>query len=482
MMLVAFGLYVTILIGIAVYAVYEDKRSQGSAGADDDFILGGRTLSYWVTALSAHAADMSIWLFMGFPGAIYLYGSSKVWLAVALVIGMFLSWQLIASRLRTQTERYKSYTLASFFQRRYDDQSGMIGLASSIVIILFSTIYLAVGIKGVGSVFNHVFGVSYFWGALMSVLAIIFYATLGGYLAVAWTDAFQAIFLLGALLITAVVGFMHCDGWSAILAGAVGRNVPLTFLPYPGLKGVAALLLDPVGWGLGYFGMPHILSKFMGARDVAEMHKAKYIGILWQCLALGAAVAVACVGFALFPNGLANPETVFIDMVVMLFSPFAAGLIMCAILAAVFSTMDSQILVLAGIVTDDFYKHYVNPKATRANALFVYRVTIGLVSLIAFYIASDEHGSTIFNLVEYAWGGLGASFGPLVLASLYSHRVNKYGAASGIMVGGMVAAWARYGELVIWGLPVTPVLPGFLIGGVAIFFVSWLTSNYSTVR
>lgn len=477
-MLMAFGLYLVILLFIAVAAwVYNNKQVVAAASKEDDFILGGRSLSYWVTALSAHAADMSDWLFMGLPGAIFISGTTKLWVPISLVFGMFLCWQFIAARLRVATEQTNSYTLASYFQRRFDDTSGIIGIATSLVIVLFFVAYLAVGIKGIGFVFNQVFGLSYHLGALLSVFAIVVYSLLGGYIAVAWTDAFQALFLLGSLIVTAFFAALQIDGISSIMQAAVARQVPFSIMPYDGVKGIAALLLDPFGWGLGYFGMPHILSKFMGMKDANEMSKAKYIGITWQILALGSAVSIACIAFAFFPEGLARPELLFVDMVLKLFSPFFAGLIICAILAATFSTMDSQILVLAGIMTDDVYRQHIHPQATRAQAQLVYRCTIVIFALLAFLIAYDENGSSIFSLVEYAWSGLGASFGPLVLASLYSKAVNKYGAAAGIMSGGVAAAlWKSFG-VSIAGISVTPIIPGFFAHTVMLFFVSWLTDE-----
>ncbi len=474
-MLAAFGLYLFILLLIAFAAWVYNKQQAASTAQEDDFILGGRSLSYWVTALSAHASDMSDWLFMGLPGAIYIGGTTKLWVPASLIFGMFLCWQFIAARLRIATEQTHSYTLAGYFQKRFNDSTGLIGIATSLVTVLFFVAYLAVGIKGIGFVFNQVFGVSYHMGALLSVFAIVVYSLLGGYLAVAWTDAFQALFLLGSLLLTACYAFSHIGETADILQGALTRNVSLAVLPHEGFKGIAALLLDPFGWGLGYFGMPHILSKFMGMKNVNEMNKAKYIGITWQILALGAAVVIACIAFAFFPQGLDRPELLFIDMVLRLFTPFFAGLIICAILAATFSTMDSQILVLAGIMTDDVYKQHIRPQATRSQAQFVYRCTIVVVALVAFLIAYDENGSSIFSLVEYAWSGLGASFGPLVLASLYAKRINKYGAAAGIMTGGVVAAiWKSFGVPLV-GLTVTPIIPGFIAHLSMLFFVSWVT-------
>lgn len=481
MMIAAFCCYLLILFIIAYAAVISGNNQEQATAQDvqgsSDFMLGGRSLTYWVTALSAHAADMSDWLFMGLPGAIYLQGSVKLWVPVSLVLGMFCCWHFVAEKLRRATQALGAVTLAGYFQKRYADTSGIISLATTFVVLLFFTAYLAVGIKGLSLICKPVFGISYHTGALIAVFAILCYTLVGGYLAVAWTDAFQAIFLLCSLIITAAVAWYQSDGIPSYYAAAMARQVPLSFLPYPGYQGIIALILDPLGWGLGYFGMPHILSKFMGMRDPAQMYKAKYLGISWQIVALSAAVAVAVIAYGFFPQGLANPEMLFVEMVLTLFSPFFAGLIICAILAATFSTMDSMLLVLAGLVTDDLYGQYVKHAASEKNKLFVYRATILFFACIAFVIAYDEHGSSIFSLVEYAWSGLGASFSPLVLVSLYASWPTRTGAAAGIITGGAVAALTKAFVPTFYGYTLTPVIPGFFAHLLVLYLVSLVTKQ-----
>ena len=478
-MLAAFGCYIMVLLAIAWAAVSSTVTPSPDEASSNDFMLGGRSLTYWVTALSAHAADMSDWLFMGLPGAIYMQGTPKLWVPFALVIGMFSCWHFVAGRLRVATQELGCVTLAGYFQKRYADSSGLISLATTFVVLLFFTAYLAVGIKGLSLICKPVFGIGYHTGAFASVIAILAYTMIGGYVAVAWTDAFQALFLLAALLITALYGWLNSDGLASYYAAATARHVPLTLLPFSGWQGIVALLLDPFGWGLGYFGMPHILSKFMGMKEPSQMYKAKYLGITWQIIALGAAVSVAGIAFGFFPHGLENPEMLFVQMVLALFSPFFAGLVICAILAATFSTMDSMLLVLASLVTEDLYGRYFKPTAAEGEKKIVYRLTILLFAALALAIAYDEAGSTIFSLVEYAWSGLGASFSPLVLVSLYASWPTRRAAAAGIITGGTVAALSKAFLPTIGGFQLTPVLPGFFAHLLVLYTVSKLERLYS---
>jgi len=461
------------MFGIAWSAI----RRHAMAQDKDQFMLGGRSLGYVVTALSAHAADMSDWLFLGLPGAIYFFGMFKCWVAISLVIGMFLSWQFIAGPLRIATQKYNSNTLSSYFQQRFNDTSGLISIASALIVVFFFTIYLAVGIKGAGYVLNLIFGLPYLLGCLLGSLIVIIYCVVGGFVAVAWVDAFQAIFLLAAIIATPLWAYFTLPhGVQDIINAAQSYNVSLSLLPTSGYD-LLRILLGPCGWALGYFGMPHILLKFMGARDPQEMYKSKYVGIIWQIVALSASVAVGLVALAYFPTFLDYPELIFIKMTLELFTPFIAGLILCGFLAATFSTMDSQVLVLASLMTDDLYKNFVNRQATRAQVLWIYRVSIVLSLLLAFIIAADQNRSTIFGLVEYAWSGIGASFGPLVILSLYSRSINKYGAMAGILTGGCVAALWRIINWMPAGLEVNAIIPGFIAGFAAIYIISAVTAK-----
>lgn len=470
LMIVAFLMYLTILLAIGIIA----SRSY-LLKSSADFIVGSRSVNWWVTAISAHAADMSDWLFMALPAAIYTTGFFSVWVAIGLVVGMFMSWHFLAPALRRATAHHKAATLTSYFETKFHETSGRISLLSALIMLFFFTIYIAAGIKGAMYVLNSTFGLSTYLAGALALLVTVSYSLLGGFLAAAWVDFFQGLFLLAAILITSITGYFFVGGSEAIYAAAQAHHVSLTFIP--SFSGFIQILLDPIAWGLGYFGMPHILSKFMGARDVNQMYKSKYVGLTWQILALSGAILAGFVGLAFFPGVVANPEKVlFISMTQQLFPVFFAGLILCGILSATLSTMNAQMLVLAGVVSDDLYKKWYNPRATSADMVSVFRATIIIVSLLAFAIASYEQG-TIFNLVQFAWGGLGASFGPLTLLSLYYSKINKTGAFWGILFGGATAIVWKLADLSLIGYKVNEVLPGFVIGTLAIVLISHFTKK-----
>jgi len=471
-MLFAFGCYVFILIIIGYLAW---RRQSYAKTTSTDFIVGGRSVNYWVTAISAHAADMSDWLFMGFPAAIYLQGMFNIWVAISLVLGMFVSWQFIAPAIRRATAHYRSTTLTSFFEAKYHDTTGRISLVGGTIMAFFFTIYLAAGIKGVGYVLSTSFGIPYHVGGLIAIVVTLSYTLAGGFVAAAWVDFFQGIFLLAVVIITPLLGYFSVGGYSALVGAATQKNISLQILP--NLHTFIGILLGPIAWGLGYLGMPHILSKFMGARSADEMYKSKYIGITWQILALSGAALTGFVGLAFFATPLVNPEQqLFVNMTMALFPAFIAGFILCGILAATLSTMNSQLLVLAGVITDDLYKKRYNPTASEQTLVTIFRIAITVISLFAFFVSWNEQ-STIFGLVQFAWSGLGASFGPLTVLALYAKSINKHGACAGILAGGTTALLWRIVHPTIAGFMVNEMLPGFVIGLVTIVGISRITKK-----
>ncbi len=477
-LLLAFIIYFSILVGIGIAAYrFEAMRVQESEQKAGDFLVGGRSLNFWVTALSAHASDMSNWLFMAYPAAIYLYGPSQIWIAVGLVLFMFLNWHYIAPKLRVATEESGSHTLAAYFEHRFSDTSGMIRIIAAVMSLLFFTIYLSAGLNGIGLLCESAFLVPYHIGIIFGLAVMVIYTFLGGYVAVAWTDLFQGLFLLCMIMIVPVYAFFVIGSTHSIVLAAAARNLSLAIIPSYSMKGVGDILFIVLGWGLGYFGLPHVLTKFMGIKDPDEMYKSKYVGIAWQILTLGAATAVGLVAIAYFSSGMVhNPELIFISMVQDLFSPFFGGFILCAILAATISTIDSQMLVVAGVLTDDLYKGFFRKNATTKELLAVFRASIILIALIAALIALGRM-STIYELVWYAWTGLGATFGPLVVLSLYSKAINRYGAIAGLLWGGIIAAmWDPFlsKQLLI---AVPAMIPGFFGGMLMIYLVSFLTRN-----
>ncbi|BDC34364.1 sodium:proline symporter [Candidatus Dependentiae bacterium Noda2021] len=469
-MLLALIVYISILLIIGFIASRHAALTQTNS---TDFIVGNRSVNYWVTAISAHAADMSDWLFMGFPAAIYLTGAFSLWVAISLVFGMFISWQFVAPALRRATADFHATTLTSYFEAKYHENKGRISLLGAVIMGFFFTIYIAAGIKGVGYLLSTGFDVPYHVGTAIAIGVTISYVFMGGFIAAAWVDFFQGIFLLAVVLITPLFALQKIGGFAAIVNAAHARNLSLNLIP--NAHNALGILLDPIAWGLGYLGMPHILSKFMGARDVNQMHKSKYIGLTWQIMALSGAALAGFVAMGFFNTILANPEReLFISMALQLFNPFIAGLILCGILSATLSTMNSQMLVLAGVITDDLYKKQYKKNASTLELVWVFRCSILLIALAAFIVSWNEE-NTIFGLVQFAWSGLGASFGPLTMLSLYMPHITKQGALAGIFAGGITAvAWRMINPLVL-GFHVNEMLPGFVIGGLVILMISWIT-------
>lgn len=469
-MIVAFVIYLSIILIIGLVATYVHKK-KSSVG---DLIGGTRKVNWWVTAISAQAADMSSWLFMGLPATIYLHGMVDVWVAIGLVLGMWATWHFLAGALREATAHHGANTLTAYFENKYNEPSGRISTVSAIIMAFFFTLYIAAGIKGVGYILGTTFGLSPLWGGVLTMIVTLLYTLVGGFVAAAWVDFFQGVFLLCAIVLTTGVGYYAVGGSAALYAAAVQKGVSFSLIDGP--SSLIRILLGPIAWGLGYFGMPHILAKFMGARDVEQMYKSKYIGIAWLIVALTAAIVCGFVGIAYFATPLANPEKMlFISLTMHLFPAFIAGLILCGILSATLSTINAQMLVFASIVSEDLYKKIYNPKASHAQVNHIFQLVVIMAAIIGFVVAWLGTGS-IFDLVEFAWGGLGASFGPLTLLSLYVTRINRHGAFFGILAGGATAIAWKLSGLTLAGYHVNEVLPGFLAGIITILVVSKITS------
>lgn len=473
-MLSAFGVYLSVLIFISAYFY---KKARLIEKGSNSFLVGGQNINYWVTAISAHASDMSDWLFMAFPAAIFMHGLIEIWIAIGLIIGMFLSWHFIAPKIRAESEKLQTYTLSSFFEKRFNDESGIISLIVTLTSGFFFTLYLPAGIKGIAYIFNSCFGIDYKFGALICFGTITLYAIIGGFLAIAWTDFFQGIFLLGVIILVPACALFNIGSLKFIIESAHQKSISLSPFYNMDLKNIISIIFGPFAWGLGYFGMPHIIGKFMGAKNVHEMHKSKYIGIVWQILALTAATSIGIIGIAYFDSiNLPNPEFIFIEFSKILFPSFISGIVLCAVLAATLSTMDSQALVLASIIAQDIYKKFINKKASKKEVILIYKLSIALVCLIAFIISLDE-SSTIMGIVKYAWSGLGASFGPVMLMALYSKTANKYGAIAGMIGGGLISACWQFFNITLNGQSINPIAPAFFISLILIFVISKITNN-----
>lgn len=465
--IVAFIFYFLILLTIGLLA----HRQQTSSA---DFVMGNRSLSFWLVALSAHASDMSAWLFMGLPMAVFLLGLSQIWIAIGLVIGMYLNWQIVAPKLRSMTEKYDCYTLSSFFEKRFQDKAGIIRLLSAVILILFLTHYLSAGMIGVGILLESLFGVNYYFGLTLAMLVVVIYTFIGGFVAVAWTDLFQGVFLLAMILIVPILALARLDQPDLIREIAQAKNMSLTIFGDGQPVTIFMSLLLAIGWGIGYFGMPHVITKFMSIEDVKQLNKSKWLGISWQIVVLSAAIGIGLIAIAYFPQGIANPEMVFVEMVKDLFHPFIAGFILCAVIAASMSTMDSQILVCASVLSEDLYPIIRRQEVASSVKLKVSRYGVVGVSIVALLLSLNR-SATIMDTVSYSWAGLGSAFGPLVLTSLYSRYVNRFGAIAGILTGGLVVILWPHVNGWVTEYTIQPMIPGFLCSTLMIYAVSFAT-------
>lgn len=458
-MITAFGLYFATLIGIGLFFYKRKQTAQ-------EFMLGNRSVNYWVTAVATQTSDMGSWLFLGFPAVIFAYGMSQIWTAVGLVVGMWLAWTFVAPKLREKTASLDALTLSSYFAHSFGDRSGMIQLLSTGFALMFFLVYIASGLVGLSLIFSYAFGLTYETGIVISLLTAAIYTLVGGFVAIAWCDFFQGIFLLGMIVLVPLYGLFSVGGVSVLIAAAHAKGISLSILTSP--QDMLKAIFLAASWGLGYFGQPHILVNFMGIDHERNMKRARNIGISWQIIALVAAVLIGLVGIAFFPSGIENPELVFPAMTISLFHPFFAGLILCAVFAATLSTMDSLILVAGSSIAEDLYKKFFNNNASSQTMLFVSRTGSVAIAAAALLLAWHSN-STVYELVNYAWSGLGSTFGPLMIASLLTDKITPAGAIAGILAGGsMAAVWPLLSNLL-------PLVPGFSCGLVVVGLVSWLT-------
>ncbi len=469
--IIAFTAYFSLLFAIGLYSHKAQKTSK-------DFIMGNRSLNYWVTAFSAHASDMSGWLFMAFPAAVFVGGLSNTSIGLGLVLGMFFNWQFVAIKIRNETEKYDSYTLSTYFEKKFNDTSGFIRVLTALMSVIFLTFYLSAGLIAMGFLLESLFDVNYFVGLSVAMFVAMTYTMVGGYYTVAKVDQFQAIFLLIMIILVPTAAFFSLpQGMDTIEAGALNQGVIMGVIQKFTLEGTLSTLMLTLGWGLGYFGQPHIITKFMGIKCPDELRKSKYVGMTWQITAILAATAVGFVGIGFFPNGLMNPEIIFAEMVQILFNPLLAGFILCGVIAANISTMDSQILVCASVLSEDFYKHIFKTHASQKELLIASRVGVVAVSLCSLGIAFMK-SSSVLDAVLYAWSGLGSSFGPILLMALWWKRCNRSGAIAGILVGGITAGiWPTLNSMLLPHFPIPSMIPGFVLSSLAIIVFSLMCTN-----
>ncbi|MBT2688858.1 sodium/proline symporter PutP [Bacillus sp. ISL-47] len=440
-----------------------------------DYVLGGRRLGAGVAALSAGASDMSGWLMLGLPGAVYLGGMGEIWLPIGLAVGAYLNWQFVAKPLRVYTEvANDSITVPGYFENRFHDTSKMLRVVSAVVILIFFTFYTSSSLVGGAILLENSFGMDYTVALWVGAAVILSYTFFGGFLAASWTDFIQGILMFLALIIIPMVAIQELGGWNETLE-QIGTIDPTHLDVASGATfvGVASLL----AWGLGYFGQPHILVRFMGLKSTNDVPKARFIGMTWMVLSLFGALFVGFAGIAYFADTpLKNSETVFIMFSQVLFNPWVAGFLLAAILSAIMSTVDSQLLVSSSALAQDFYKSIFRRNASKKEEMIVGRIAVLGIAVIAIFLGYNPE-SKVLELVSYAWAGFGASFGPVIILSLFWKRMTRNGALAGIVVGAVtVIAWKQ----ITGGIfDLYELAPGFLFAGLAIIIVSLLDKEPS---
>ncbi len=442
-----------------------------------DYILGGRRLGSFVTALAAGASDMSGWLLMGLPGAVFLTGISESWIAIGLIIGAYLNWRFVAARLRVYTEKSgNALTLPDYFAHRFNDTSNILRIVSAVVILIFFTLYAASGVVAAARLFESMFGMNYTLALWLGAICTVAYVFIGGFLAVSWTDTVQASLMFTALVLAPLMVIYSINGVGPAIDTI--RLVDATHLNM--LQGLSFIgIVSLLAWGLGYFGQPHILVRFMAAESVQAIPNARRIGMTWMILCLAGAVAVGFFGFAYFvayPDQAAgvnaNPERVFLELSLILFNPWIAGVFLAAVLAAVMSTLSAQLLVCSSSLTQDLYKVFLRPHASQRELVWFGRAMVLAVSLVAIWLALDPN-SRVLAMVSYAWAGFGAAFGPVVLLSLLWPRMTRNGALAGMIVGAVVVlVWEQFDWFGLY-----EIVPGFILGALTIYVVSLLDKD-----
>ncbi|WP_322805126.1 sodium/proline symporter PutP [Vibrio alfacsensis] len=466
-----FVAYLLIMVAIGVYAY---KRTSNSS----DYFLGGRSLGPWPAALSAGASDMSGWLLLGLPGYAYAAGIEAFWLAGGLLLGTWANWLINAKRLRTFSIQTDSLTLPEFLSRRFNDKSKLIQTISAFFILLFFLFYTSSGLVAGGKLFETVFGLDYSIAVVIGTVCVVSYTLFGGFLAVSWTDLVQGLLMAAALMIVPVAVM---DGGLGQLATDMREINPELLTLWNDVNGEplsAIAIISLAAWGLGYFGQPHILARFKASRSNKDLTTARRIAVGWTALSMTGALLIGLVGLVWVTNHpgtqLDDGEKIFMLLVNTVFHPVIAGILLAAILAAVMSTADSQLLVSSSALAEDFYKQVIKPDASSEEVVMIGRVGVIVISLIALFLAMTPD-SSVLGLVSYAWAGFGAAFGPAVVLSLYWNGMNRNGALAGILVGGItIVVWK---QLTGGWFDVYEIVPGIIFSTIAIVSVSKMTGG-----
>lgn len=463
--------YLIMMLAIGVIAY---KRTSNST----DYFLGGRSLGPWPAALSAGASDMSGWLLLGLPGYAYAAGFEAFWLAGGLLVGTWANWLISAKRLRTYSITTESLTLPEFLSRRFNDNSKLIQTISAFFILLFFLFYTSSGLVAGGKLFETVFGLDYTTAVIIGTVCVVSYTLFGGFLAVSWTDLVQGLLMSAALLIVPIAAM---NGGLGQLSTDLHNINPELLTLWNDAKGEplsAIAIISLAAWGLGYFGQPHILARFKATRSNKDLTTARRIAVVWTALSMVGAMLVGLVGLIYVTNSgapkLDDGEKIFMLLVNAMFHPVIAGILLAAILAAIMSTADSQLLVSSSAMAEDLYKQVLKKDATSEEIVRVGRFAVILISLVALVLAMTPD-SSVLGLVSYAWAGFGAAFGPAIVLSLYWSRMNRNGALAGIVVGGVtIVLWKQFTGG--W-FDVYEIVPGIILSTLSIVIVSLITGE-----
>ncbi|WOI57689.1 sodium/proline symporter PutP [Palleronia sp. LCG004] len=478
---VSLAIYFAAMIAIGLYAY---RRSTSNS---EDYVLGGRNLPPAVAALSAGASDMSGWLLLGLPGALYAAGLVEAWIGIGLFVGALFNWIIVAPRLREQTERYdNALTIPSFLANRFPSQATLLRVVSAVVIVLFFAVYTASGLVGGGKLVQSAFDGSYQLGVWLTLGMVLAYTVVGGFLAVSLTDFVQGCIMMLALVVMPIVVLYAGDGGGfdqarETLSGVEGFSLSLT-------SGLTLLgWLSAVTWGLGYFGQPHIIVRFMAIKSVGAVAAARNIGMIWMGISLIGAIGVGILGRAyVVRNGVdvSDGETIFIVLANLLFHPLVTGFLFAALLAAIMSTVSSQLLVASSSLAEDFYRLFIHRDASETEVVNIGRLSVVAVGLVAAFIARDPE-SEVLGLVSNAWAGFGAAFGPLIILSLTWSRMTGAGAVAGLVTGAaVVILWifAGWNGSFLGGPGIYEIIPGFIAATVATIGVSLATRDRQEFR
>ena len=483
------GTIVVYLLGMVLIGASFSKKNKNT----DDFYLGGRKLGPLVTAMSAEASDMSSWLLMGLPGVALVYGLAEAsWTALGLGIGTWVNWFIVSKRIRNYTQLIDAVTIPEFFSKRFGDKKNLLSLIAGLVILVFFVPYTASGFNACGTLFSSLFGVDYFTAMVVSAIVIVAYTTMGGFLAASTTDLIQSIVMTIALVVVVGFGINFAGGWDNVVTNANSMPGFLelfnTYDPsanastdYSGLT-----IASTLAWGLGYFGMPHILLRFMAIGDKNKLKTSRRIATVWVFISMAIAILIGVIGSAAVKNGVialdnANSQRIIIEIAKLISGNGAifailAGVILAGILAATMSTSDSQLLAAASAVSQNIVKEFFGKTLSQKASMLVARITVVVIAIVGVIWAKDE--GSVFEIVSFAWAGFGAAFGPVVLFALFWKRTNKWGALSGMVVGGvMIFVW-KYVIAPLGGVfAIYELLPAFILASISIVLVSLITEE-----